>query len=621
MTDKYTVVAAGATTSVVEEAYCVFTLHGLFQTANQAFLYLAGCPAAALQGKSVADLLDPATARHIMAVLQELPPHAQILSLAGMLHSPSGNAQPVQLTLLPRSSEGQLTCMVRPQLPDLLTEKALHEQENPLSVIFASIADVIFVLEVLPAFQYRFLFANQAFETTTGIAREAIIGRLVQEVIPQPSLSLVVKNYRQAVETRMPVQWQETSNYPTGQLVGQVCVTPVLNDDGVCCQLVGIVHDLTAQYRTEERLRASNERFMYALKATTDAIYDWDVQADTLYWGEGFEDLFGYQLSGNPTGFGQWADYVHPEDAARTVDDLLHTTHNTSRSHWQQEYRFQRADSSWAIVFDRGYILRDAQGRAVRMIGAMQDITERKQAEEQQQRMAQEVYKQNADLQQFAYILSHNLRAPLANAEGFASLLACVPRQAEEFDTTLKYLHTSLQQVGDVLEDVNTILSARDTPIVAELELVPVSIVCQQVIKTLTPDLERCQGQVFCSIPNTLQLPGKRAYFYSIFLNLLTNAIKYRSADRLLRVDVEAYAHPPGHTIITIADNGSGFDMPPVSQDVFQLYKRFHTNVSGRGIGLFLVKAHVDSMGGSIFVHSIARQGTTFTLQFSYPSA
>ncbi|WBA42503.1 PAS domain-containing sensor histidine kinase [Hymenobacter canadensis] len=621
MIDNYTVSAIGASPAAVEEACVSFAAQGVFQSANPLFLQLLGCPAAALEGRSVAELLDAAAARQVLQLLQEPPAAARVLSMEATLHSPAGSTHLAQLTLLPLGPAAGLACVVRPVPPTLPIEKALRQQENQLSVIFASIADVIFVLDVQPGFHYRFLFVNQAFETITGIAREAVIGRLVQEVIPEPSLTLVLDNYRQAVENRQAVMWQETTDYPTGQLIAQVCVTPVINEAGACCQLVGIVHDLTAQHQIEERLRASNERFIYALKATTDAIYDWDIRADTLYWGEGFEDLFGYQLDRNPTDFNQWADYVHLEDAAHTVDDLRHTAHDTQGSHWQQEYRFQRADGSWATVFDRGYIIRDAQGQAVRMIGAMQDITERKQAEEQQQRLAQDVYKQNADLQQFTYILSHNLRAPLANAEGFASLLARVPRQSEEFDTALTHLTTSLEQVGGVLEDINIILSARDKPVVAEPEAVPVGIVCRQVLQTLAPDLERCQGQVFCAIPDVLLLPGKRAYFYSIFLNLLSNAIKYRSAHRPLRVTIEAYQHPPGHTIITIADNGSGFEMPPVSQDVFQLYKRFHTTASGRGIGLFLVKAHVNSMGGSIFVHSIVRQGTTFTLQFSPPSA
>jgi hypothetical protein len=101
---------------------------------------------------------------------------------------------------------------------------------------------------------------------------------------------------------------------------------------------------------------------------------------------------------------------VHPDDVSHTVDDRHYTIAHTQHNHWQQEYRFECADGSWSLVFDRGYIIRNATGQAVRMIGAMQDITARKAAEEKHQRMAQELFKQNADLQQFTYIVSHNLR-------------------------------------------------------------------------------------------------------------------------------------------------------------------------------------------------------------------
>ncbi|WP_226930087.1 PAS domain-containing protein [Hymenobacter siberiensis] len=199
--------------------------------------------------------------------------------------------------------------------------------------------------------------------------------------MPEPSLSLVLSKYREAIASMERVVWQETTDYPTGQVTGEVSVTPVPDEDGRCCQLLGVVHDLTKEKQVEKALRISNERLAYALKATTDAIYDWTISDDSLYWGEGFENLFGYQLAQNPMPFSEWADYVHPDDSPRVVAGLRHAAFETTNLFWQEEYRFRRANGTWAEVFDRGYLLRDAAGRAVRMMGAMQDITSRKQAE------------------------------------------------------------------------------------------------------------------------------------------------------------------------------------------------------------------------------------------------
>jgi PAS domain S-box-containing protein len=129
---------------------------------------------------------------------------------------------------------------------------ALAERAHQLSVIFDSIADVTFVLNVEDDGRYRFIFANRAFGKTTGLPLEKVTGSYVEEIIPEPSLSLVRAKYREAVVTLARVVWQETLDYPTGQVTGEVSVTPVCDAAGRCRQLVGIVHDLTKEKQIEE---------------------------------------------------------------------------------------------------------------------------------------------------------------------------------------------------------------------------------------------------------------------------------------------------------------------------------------------------------------------------------
>jgi PAS domain S-box-containing protein len=497
-----------------------------------------------------------------------------------------------------------------------LTNAALVERERLLSVIFNTIADVTFVLSVEADGRYRFVFANKAFEKTTGLPPEKVVGRYVDEVIPEPSLSLVLVKYQEAVTTLERVVWLETSDYPTGRVTGQVSATPVCDETGRCRQLVGVVHDMTQEKQTEEALRRSNVRFAYALKATTDAIYEWNVAEDTLYWGEGFEDLFGYQLAQNPTSFAKWADYVHLDDTQRVVIGLRRMAYETIDLFWQEEYRFRRADATWAVVFDRGYILRNPTGQAVRMIGAMQDITARKQAEKQQLLLTEKMVQQNSDLQQFTYIVSHNLRAPLANALGFSDLLSRLDKNSETFDISLQHLRASLQQLDQVLTDVNGILSLRDSQTGYRPEAVAVAETCNQALVSLQNALQACGGELFNTIPSELRIWGSRAYFHSIFHNLISNAIKYRSDARPLRIDVGAVVAADGETTVLVGDNGSGFDQQQAGDEIFQLYRRFHAGDGGRGIGLYLVRTHVEAMGGRIAVQSRPDYGTLFTLYF-----
>ncbi len=600
------------------EAFFALSPGGEIRQASPAFARLLGQPPASLLGRHLADYL-PAADHDRARQLVARAATGEVVCYEGLLLRPGAPAE-CRITLLPLLADNQIAGVygvAHPPPEPLPPTRAKLAREQQLSVIFDSISDVTFVLEVEPGGLYRFAFTNRAFHRITGLPPGMGIGSLVQDIIPEPSLTLVLGKYAEAVRTRQPVVWQETTDYPTGRLIGEITITPVLNEAGECCQLVGIVHDLTRQKRIEEDLRISNERFQYAMKATTDALYDWNVATDTLYWGEGYETLFGYQLKQNPGLFSQWAEHVLPADAQRVVNGLRHAAYETTDWHWQEEYHFRRADGSWAWVDGRGYILRDAKGQPVRMIGAMQDISERREAEERQRLLGERLFRQNADLQQFTYIVSHNLRAPLANALGFAQLLERVTPGSEVFENSLQNLHTSLRQLDGILTDVNTILSVRDQRGGYRPEAVALAAVCTEALQGVGKLLDACHGQVQVAIAEDLQLPGRRAYFHSIFHNLLSNAIKYRSDDRPLRVEIEATTDADQLTTIRVRDNGRGFDLTTAGAAVFQLYQRFHSDQKGRGIGLFLVKAHVESMGGRISVESQEGVGTQFVLYFS----
>ncbi|GAA4393759.1 sensor histidine kinase [Hymenobacter koreensis] len=235
------------------------------------------------------------------------------------------------------------------------------------------------------------------------------------------------------------------------------------------------------------------------------------------------------------------------------------------------------------------------------------DVTDRVKAH-------QELYRQNNDLQQFTYIVSHNLRAPLANLMGLVDLLSSMEPARPEFGLTLEHLQTNVLQLDGVLQDLNTILAIRDTPGVAPPEQVLLADVLTQAIDTLQEPLEQCGGTVHLSLAEGLSVHGNRAYLYSIFFNLLSNAIKYRSHTRPLRIAVQGTRHPEHGVQVSVADNGSGFDLARAGSDVFKLYKRFHTQQPGRGLGLYLVKNHIETMGGHIEVQSQVDEGTRFVI-------
>ncbi len=181
--------------------------------------------------------------------------------------------------------------------------------------------------------------------------------------------------------------WSHPILSPSGQLLGTFAMyfrepraPSALHLDAIrsAASLAGIAIE---RHRADEHLERANERFKLVSKATNDVVWDWDLAGNTLWWSEALETLFGYDRDELEPGIESWTTRVHPDDHDRVVSGI-YALIKAGGQVWSDEYRFKRRDGTAAYVLDRGFVMRDAQGKVVRMIGAMMDITERKAAEE-----------------------------------------------------------------------------------------------------------------------------------------------------------------------------------------------------------------------------------------------
>ncbi|RNI31421.1 PAS domain-containing sensor histidine kinase [Rufibacter latericius] len=228
--------------------------------------------------------------------------------------------------------------------------------------------------------------------------------------------------------------------------------------------------------------------------------------------------------------------------------------------------------------------------------------------------LTKDLTRKNSDLQQFTYIVSHNLRTPVANAIGLANLLTSTDRTSASYDRSLSYLRLSLYRMDNVLKDMNTLLSIRDRQGNTGKERTDVKEVILQAMSALEEQFRETGVTLNVDVTDGLTVQANKAYLYSILFNLLSNAVKYRAEGRRLEVNILCRKEAGVGTTISFTDNGSGFDMEKNRNNVFKLYKRFHPHTEGRGMGLFLIKAHLDSMGGSIQVNSQVGNGTSFLI-------
>jgi PAS domain S-box-containing protein len=492
---------------------------------------------------------------------------------------------------------------------------------------------------------------------------------------------------------------------------------------------------------TNEEIKESNERYDIVAKATSDTIWDWKIQEDDFIWNKGIQGVFGYKKEEVGKTSKWWFDRIHPEDSIK-MSIKLYSFIEQKTEKWQDEYRFKCADGSYKYVFDRGFLVKDEDGNAIRMIGAIQDvtkqkeeeqrlklletvitqtkdaviitesektdktipkivfvnpaftemtgyksgevigktpivfmgrksvkndisklskalkgreefkfetlnqkkngeeywvnfsmipitnqegnhshwisiqrdITEEKKQEKEKEQLIRELTQNNKDLKQFSYITSHNLRAPLSNLTGLLNLMHEYPVENPELREIINGFSTSTNLLNETINDLVKVVIIKDNPSIDKEEVL-IKDVFENVFNQLSYLISLHKPILKIELEKVSILNINKAYLESILLNLFTNAIKYRSPKRTLRIFVSS-KEQNNSIVLIFRDNGIGIDLERNRDKIFGLYQRFHNYSDSKGLGLYLVKSQVESMGGTIGVESEVDKGTTFTIIF-----
>ena len=161
-------------------------------------------------------------------------------------------------------------------------------------------------------------------------------------------------------------------------------------EGGQVVRFVGAVRDVTVRRTADEKIAATLDRYRLIGQVTKDVIWDWDLVSHRVEWNEALTIVYGYRLHGIEPTPQWWLEHVHRDDRERVREDIFRVINGVDRD-WSHEYRFLRSDGTWADVFDRGSMIRDADGNPLRMIGAMFDNSERKAEEARQKLLAHEL--------------------------------------------------------------------------------------------------------------------------------------------------------------------------------------------------------------------------------------
>ena len=389
-------------------------------------------------------------------------------------------------------------------------------------------------------------------------------------------------------------------------------VTSAPND-----RFLAIILDITERKKAEEVILKANERFEKVTEATNDAIWDWDIINETFYRSNAIEDFFGKQTSKTLSHKDFWKDAFHPDDLLHIKESLNIVLSDSSCNRWEAEYRVFDYTGKVHYVLDRGIIIRNEEGKAIRMIGAMTNISDQKDYEIQLKALNQELEKHaielersNQELEQFAFVTSHDLQEPLRMISGFMDQLK--RKYEDQLDEkALQYIYFATDGAKRMKQIILDLLDySRASKPSQELEKVNLNEVIASFKQLRRKVIAESSATIISS-----ELPSIKSYsavVTQIFHGLLDNAIKYARDGVAPIVEIEA-KEKEKEWEFSITDNGIGIDSQ-FFQKIFIIFQRLHNRnkYDGTGIGLAIVKRSVEFLNGKIWLSSTVGKGTTF---------
>jgi len=489
-----------------------------------------------------------------------------------------------------------------------LAEDALKRSEANLSAIIENTTDLVYSLDR----DLCFITFNQFFKTTIKQVYGFDVAQGVNTLDMLAGFDPEVAQKWQDIYARAlageTIQFVNEYNFHETRVWLSYSVNPI-RETGKVIGLSCFSRDITQQKLDEEALKKSEASLRTIFNNTDMAIVLIDsenkiVQFNTL--AESFaEEQYGIVV--------RKGDSImnHVSDGRR--DHLLSTLAKVKSGEFVN-YQMNREVNGTEKWFDITWAgIKNQNDEDFGYIFTNKDITEKKKLEIEREKITADLIQRNKDLEQFTYIISHNLRAPVANIIGLSSLLNELKNVQHEYVDTIDGIAVSANKLDAVILDLNQILQVSKSN--EKVEIVSLTELIDDIQTSINHLIERENVEIQCAFANGDAIFTLKSYLYSIFYNLILNSIKYHKP-----------GVPPVITItsktvdskinISYRDNGRGIDLVKNAKSLFGLYKRFDTSVEGKGMGLFMVKMQVESLGGTITLQSKLNEGTRFELEF-----
>jgi len=489
-------------------------------------------------------------------------------------------------------------------------EEALRKSEKEKKTILNAMSELVVYIDN----DKKVVWANNVASDYAGLTQREMVGRFCYEVL---------HGYREPCDGCLAVSVIKNGRPRRKEIVTvnernwYIKVNPI-RDRGQVVGVVEIVEDITERKEAEKALIESEKRLDLVLKGGNLGFWDWDVNTGAAVFNKRWATMLGYSIDEIKPHINSWKERIHPEDLSSVMVELkAHLDGKTP--FYQSEHRLLTKSGEWRWILDNGKVMkRNVDKKSLRVTGIHLDITDRKLAADEIKRLNEELEKRvdertmelesaNRELKDFAYVVSHDLKAPL---RGISQLTGWINKDYndlfnEEGKEQMNLIINRVKRMDRLIEGI--LQYSRVGRIRGKEDRIDMNNLVFDVIELIMPP-----ANISISVSN--KLPGviaDRIRIEQIFQNLLSNAINYMDKPDG-KISISSYDNG-AFWQFSVIDNGPGID-PRYHDKIFQIFQTLtpRDEYESTGIGLSLVKKIIELVGGDIWIESLPGSGSRF---------
>ena len=495
----------------------------------------------------------------------------------------------------------------------IFTSKKPEDLNKLYESLIKQLPNIIFQIRVTANREVHLEFISKPVEFLYQFSIEEILEdsyKFAKYRIYESDLKVFKETFNVAVETK--AKWEvdfrfllPDSSYKWIRIEATPKATE--NDDTI---FYGLLSDITTIKEQEIQLRVADERYHFAVQASDRGVWDWDMVTNKVYYSSESMKILGLTESDLVASPEEWDDRVHPDDREEYYGNI--NLHFENKIPFYETCHRVLCNGEYKWILDRGKVIeRDENGKPLRIAGTHTDISAQKEKEQELLKMLEIVNSQNNKLLNFAHIVSHNLRTHAGNIK---SLLELYHNRSFTHEETITNIDIVSKELNETIENLNDLVKVH-TQTNKEFVSLQLSDYITRMLYILNEDITNKNIIIENNVNEKIQVNCIPAYLESILLNLVTNAIKYSNDKKDILISFNV-SDTTDFLILNVSDNGVGIDMERYGSSIFGLYKTFHGHEDSRGVGLYITKNQIETMGGKIEVESKPNVGSTFKVYF-----